>query len=61
MEHEIRMRAPQFVLSGPDVLFDVFIDKKKRGELLVSKGNLRWRPRSSKRKVFETSWENFAA
>lgn len=58
--HEIKMTAPGVVIGKQDVVFEVFIDKIKRGELHVSQGNLRWRPRSNKKIKGTATWTEFA-
>lgn len=59
-DHTIRMSVPSQELDGRDVRFDVLIDGKKRGTLLVSEGGLDWAPRSAKTNVLTVTWDQFA-
>lgn len=60
MAHEIKMTAPGVILGKQDVVFDVVIDGEKRGELHLSQGDLRWRPRNSKTDVRRATWAELA-
>lgn len=60
MAHEIKMNAPGVSIGKQDLVFEVFIDKVKRGELHLSQGNLRWKPRSSKQVKGTATWTEFA-
>lgn len=54
------MTAPDVRIGNRDIVFEAYIDNKKRGELHVSQGNLQWRPRSSKTVKGTASWTEFA-
>jgi hypothetical protein len=58
--HEIRMTAPGVVLGKQDVVFEIIIDGEKRGELHLSQGDVRWRPRSSRSDVRRATWAELA-
>ncbi len=60
MAHEIKMTAPGVILGKQDVVFDVVIDGEKRGELHLSQGDVRWRPRNSKTDVRRATWAELA-
>ena len=60
-DHEIKMTMPWTVLGGRDIRFDVHIDGRKRGELLISEGGLTWWPRAAKSIYHERTWEQLAA
>jgi hypothetical protein len=58
--HEIRMTAPGVVLGKQDIVFEIVIDGEKRGELHLSQGDLRWRPRNSRSDVRRATWAELA-
>lgn len=60
MAHEIKMTSPGVTLGKQDVVFEVFIDGDKRGELHVSQGDLRWRPRGSRADAGRATWSELA-
>jgi hypothetical protein len=60
MAHEIRMTAPGVILGKQDVIFEVVIDGDKRGELHLSQGDVRWRPRNSRTDVRRATWAELA-
>lgn len=53
----IELSVPRVELGRQDVLFNVFIDDAKQGELHVSEGGLDWWPRSAKTNKHTKSWE----
>jgi hypothetical protein len=57
--HRIVMSTPPLELGGADVVFEVYIDDAKRGELHVSRGDLTWRPKHSKKSEIKASWAQF--
>lgn len=59
--HRIVMTAPHIELGGADIQFDVYIDGEKQGELHVSRGDLTWRPRHSKKSAIKATWSEFVA
>ena len=60
MAHEIKMTAPTISLGKQDVVLEVVIDGVKRGELHLSQGDVRWRPRNSKTHVRRATWAQLA-
>jgi len=58
--HEIKMIAPTISLGKQDIVFEVVIDGVKRGELHLSQGDVRWRPRNSRSDVRRATWEELA-
>jgi hypothetical protein len=47
-------------LGKVDVVFEVYIDDTKRGELHLSKGGVDWWPRNSKTNRRTKSWSKLA-
>lgn len=60
MAHDIKMTSPSVTLGKQDVVFEVVIDGEKRGELHVSQGDLRWRPRGSRTDEGRATWSELA-
>jgi len=61
MAHEIGMDFPKLkTLGGSDVVFRVSNNKRKLGDLHVSKGNIEWIPSKKQTKRKRMSWEKFA-
>ena len=58
MAHEIVSRIPQTEVLNRDVEFDVRSDGSLLGRLLVSRGQLEWKP-SYARKPHIIYWEEF--
>jgi hypothetical protein len=56
--HVVKMSIPSTDITRVDVVFSVQADRKKLGELHLSKGDLRWYPRNAKRPKV-ASWEQF--
>ena len=58
--HEIEMKIPKADVSRVDVEFEVWEDDVKLGTLLLSKGDLRWRPANwARRSAVRVSWTRF--
>lgn len=55
-DHTIKFTLPQFELAGQDVVFAVFIDGHKQGELHLSEGGVDWWPRSAKKLKNSKTW-----
>jgi len=55
-DHRILYTAPTVTLGSTDVVFEVFIDGSKEGELRVSEGGLDWWPRNARSKKRVKSW-----
>ena len=58
--HSVSFEVPaKFVLSK-DVEFEIKSDGVKLGTLLISKGNIEWRPTGKVVKKHQLTWEKFA-
>ena len=57
-EHHIEFSIPTGTVMNADVVFEVFSDEEKLGELRVSRGTIDWRPGRA-RKVVRLTWEQF--
>ncbi len=57
-EHEISISIPPKMVQNVDVVFEVYSDGEKLGELHVSKGTIDWHPRNLRR-IASLSWEQF--
>ncbi len=58
-EHRVIVRAPPRELGNSDVVYEVFADGEKFGELRISRGGVDWWPRDARRGELLT-WEQFA-
>lgn len=60
-DHEVRLttKGPGLLLNRVDLCFQVKIDGKVLGDLLVSEGGLDWRPKN-KRTPVPITWSEFA-
>jgi len=56
-DHQIKFTLPTIELGPSDLVFEVFIDNRKDGELRISEGGLDWWPRGAKTNVRTKSWE----
>jgi hypothetical protein len=59
VQHQVTMTTPAQVLEGLDVRFEIVVDNVKMGTLLVSRGDLAWKPRHSKGGTITCSWGDF--
>lgn len=59
--HDVSVAIPQKLVLSKDVEFEVKSDGKLLGNLLVSKGNIEWRPAKASVNKLRLSWERFAA
>lgn len=58
--HDVSFKIPpKFVLAN-DVVFDIKSDGSKIGSLLISKGNIEWKPANNSVKKRRLTWEKFA-
>lgn len=57
-KHNLYFELPERELGKTDVLFHVYKDSKKFGTITISKGNLEWYPKNSK-KPYKISWSAF--
>ena len=55
-DHRIELTIPTVELGRRDVIFAVFIDGEKQGELHVSEGAVDWWPRKASKRKFTKSW-----
>lgn len=55
-DHRIELTLPTVELGRRDVVFAVFIDGEKQGELHVSEGAVDWWPRKASKRTFTKSW-----
>lgn len=60
MEHEVALKLHTKVVSNKDVEFDVKADGAKLGTVLISKGNIEWRPAKKSVNKHRLSWTKFA-
>jgi len=60
MAHKITMHQPREHLLSSDVIFIIKQDSEKIGELHISKGNLMWWPKNSKRRKYRIRWSQIA-
>ncbi|GAB3189116.1 hypothetical protein [Hydrogenophaga aquatica] len=59
--HDVTVAIPQKLVLSKDVEFEVKSDGKLLGNLLISKGNIEWRPAKASVNKLRLSWERFAA
>jgi hypothetical protein len=61
MAHEVRLKLSTNVVAHKDVEVEVHESSGKLGTLLISKGNIEWRPARKSKKKHRLSWAKFAA
>lgn len=59
--HDVSVAIPQKLVLSKDVEFEIKSDGQLLGNLLVSKGNIEWRPAKASVNKRRMSWEKFAA
>ena len=59
MAHEVRFSVREGSIMNRDVIFKVFQDKKRLGDLYVSKGGVDWRPKNKQYASQRLSWDEF--
>lgn len=59
MAHKVTMRQPKEEILNRDIVFVVKKDRKKLGELHVSKGSIEWIPSNGRYKRY-LRWSQFA-
>jgi hypothetical protein len=59
-KHDIEMRQTARLVGSVDVIFDVWSDEQKLGQLRLSKGGVDWWPGRSKSYYYRWSWERLA-
>jgi hypothetical protein len=58
-QHKIEVAQPAKRVLNSDVVFTIYSDDRRLGELSISKGSVDWRPANKQRSVRRT-WERFA-
>jgi hypothetical protein len=61
MAHEVKLRLHTKVVGSKDVEIAVKDSSGKLGTLLISKGNIEWRPAWKSVKKHRLTWDKFAA
>jgi len=59
--HDVSFEVPAKFVLAKDVVFDVKSDGTKLGTLLISKGNIEWKPSKAVMYKSRMPWERFAA
>lgn len=59
--HDVSISIPQKLVLAKDVEFEIKSDGARLGTLMVSKGNIEWRPAKASVNKRRLSWEKFAA
>lgn len=57
-KHKVLVKLPAQEVVNSDVIFEIFGDESKLGELRISKGGLDYFPRDRKKSITIT-WEQF--
>jgi hypothetical protein len=61
MTHEVSIKLYSKVVAHKDLEIEVKEDGAKLGTLLISKGNIEWRPAWKSVKKHQLNWAQFAA
>jgi hypothetical protein len=59
-KHSVTFTVKEGSILGRDVVFKVFQDGQRFGDLYVSKGGVDWRPKNKQYAHHTFSWETFA-
>lgn len=59
-KHDVSFEIPAKFALAKDVVFDIKSDGSKLGTLLISKGNVEWKPANAVTTKYRMSWEKFA-
>ena len=59
-KHDVSFEIPAKFALAKDVVFDIKSDGVKLGTLLISKGNVEWKPSKAVTTKYRMSWEKFA-
>lgn len=59
--HDVSFEIPAKFALAKDVVFDIKSDGAKLGSILISKGNIEWKPAKAVTTKYRMSWEKFAA
>lgn len=58
-QHEVRMKVPaRTQVINSDVVFAIYADARKLGELKISKGTIDWKP-TRHQSAIQLTWEHF--
>ena len=57
--HKVEVSQPSKRVLNSDVVFTIYSDGQRLGELRVSRGSIDWRP-ANKRASIKRGWERFA-
>jgi hypothetical protein len=60
MAHEVRVKIDTAVVENKDLEVLVKTDGRKLGTLLISKGNVEWRPKGNSVNKKRFTWAKFA-
>lgn len=60
-KHDVSFEIPAKFALAKDVVFDVKSGGAKLGTLLISKGNIEWKPSKAVTTKYRMSWEKFAS
>jgi len=58
--HEVKFSVRERSIENRDVVFKVFSDEQRLGDLYISRGGVDWRPRSKQSAHYKFNWEKFA-
>ena len=61
MTHEVRLKLHSRVIASKDIEISVRESSGKLGTLLISKGNIEWRPAWKSIRKHRLTWGKFAA
>ncbi|MCU1428714.1 MAG: hypothetical protein JWL83_2714 [Actinomycetia bacterium] len=59
-EHRVTIRQPDREVVNADVVFEVYADDEKLGELEVSRGGITWWPARARTRRIDLTWEQFS-
>lgn len=60
MEHEVKLNLNTNIVGYKDISIVVSGDGRKLGEVLISKGNIEWKPSPKSKKKHRLTWTKFA-
>ena len=58
-KHEVKFSVREGSILNRDIIFKVFQDNKRLGDLYISKGGVDWRPKHKQYAHHTYSWEEF--
>ena len=58
--HQVVLSIPEKFILSKDVEFEIKSDGHKLGSLLISKGNIEWKPANASKRHHRLTWEKFA-